>query len=75
MDLIWCLVVFFGHFGLILASSDGSDGLFTSSADLERLLDTEAELVRALKDYVKVEEDRIIKIKRYEKFVKLQWNA
>ena len=46
------------------SDNDGNDGLFTSSSDLESLLDTEAELVRALKDYVKVEEDRIIKIKR-----------
>lgn len=46
------------------SDNDGNDGLFTSSSDLESLLDTEAELVRALNDYVKVEEDRIIKIKR-----------
>ena len=63
MELVWiCLVS--SIFGLVSASSDGTDGLFTSSADLERLLDTEAELVRALKDYVEKEEDRIIKIKR-----------
>ena len=63
MDLFVVLLISF--LGLSRASSDdGSDGLFTSSSDLESLLDTEAELVRALKDYVKVEEDRIIKIKR-----------
>ena len=63
MDLFVVLLISF--LGLCRASSDdGSDGLFTSSSDLESLLDTEAELVRALKDYVKVEEDRIIKIKR-----------
>ena len=62
MDLIWIFLV--SLFGLVSASSDGTDGLFTSSTDLERLLDTEAELVRALKDYVEKEEDRIIKIKR-----------
>merc|ERR1711953_859736 len=39
--------------------------MFTSSTDLERLLSTEAELVKALKDYVQLEEDRIIKVKRY----------
>ena len=63
MDLFVVLLI--SLLGLSDASSDdGSDGLFTSSSDLESLLDTEAELVRALKDYVKVEEDRIIKIKR-----------
>ncbi len=42
-----------------------NDGMFTSSTDLERLLSTEAELVRALKDYVEQEEDRIAKLRRY----------
>lgn len=62
MELLAVLLI--SLLGLSEASSDGDDGLFTSSSDLESLLDTEAELVRALKDYVKVEEDRIIKIKR-----------
>ena len=63
MDLLAVLLI--SLLGLSEASdNDGNDGLFTSSSDLESLLDTEAELVRALKDYVKVEEDRIIKIKR-----------
>ena len=44
-------------------SSAGGDGMFTSSADLERLLGTEAELVRALKDYIVQEEDRIAKLR------------
>ena len=62
MELLAVLLI--SLLGLSEALSDGDDGLFTSSSDLESLLDTEAELVRALKDYVKVEEDRIIKIKR-----------
>ena len=62
MELLAVLLI--SLLGLSEASSDWDDGLFTSSSDLESLLDTEAELVRALKDYVKVEEDRIIKIKR-----------
>ena len=39
--------------------------MFTSTIDLKRLVSTEAEIVKALKDYVQVEEDRIIKIKQY----------
>ena len=41
-----------------------SDGMFTSSTDLERLLSTEAELVRALKDYVSQEEKRLVKLRK-----------
>jgi len=51
--------------GLIAASGIGDDGMFTSTIDLKRLVSTEAEIVKALKDYVQVEEDRIIKIKQY----------
>jgi len=58
------LAIFCFIFG-VLASDFGDDGIFTSSTDLEKLLSTEAEVVKALKDYVKVEEDRIIKVKQY----------
>jgi hypothetical protein len=46
------------------AQSTEDDGMFTSSVDLERLLSTEAELVKSLKDYVKLEELRIVKLKQ-----------
>lgn len=48
---------------IVVSASTEADGMFTSSADLERLLSTEAELVRALKDYVQLEEDRLTKLK------------
>lgn len=47
------------------AQSTEDDGMFTSSVDLERLLSTEAELVKSLKDYVKLEELRIVKLKQW----------
>lgn len=56
--------VFFVILQEICANSE-NDGMFTSSADLERLLSNEADLVKALKDYVQIEEDRIIKLKRH----------
>ena len=46
------LVIFYIIYG-VLASDFGDDGIFTSSTDLEKLLSTEAEVVKALKDYVK----------------------
>ena len=46
------LAIFCFIFG-VLASDFGDDGIFTSSTDLEKLLSTEAEVVKALKDYVK----------------------
>ena len=57
------IFILWTSFTLILASED--DGLFTSSSDLESLLTTETELVKALKDYVQIEEDRIIKVKQH----------
>ena len=47
-----------------LVKSIESEGMFTSSTDLERLLSTEAELVRALKNYLQQEEERLVKLKR-----------
>ncbi len=46
-----------------LASED--DGIFTSNADLQDLLWTEAELVRNLRTYIAEEEERIQTLKRY----------
>ena len=64
-------IIVFGSIFLIQSvqsqSSSGtieSDGMFTSSTDLERLLSTEAELVRALKDYVSQEEKRLVKLRK-----------
>ncbi len=48
------------------SSSSDSDGLFTSNADLQEVLWTEAELVRGMRGYIREEEDRIRKLKRLE---------
>ena len=45
------------------SSPSASDGLFTSSADLQDLLWTEAELVRGMREYIREEEERIAKLK------------
>ena len=50
--------------GTVSSGTIESDGMFTSSTDLERLLSTEAELVRALKDYVSQEEKRLVKLRK-----------
>jgi len=44
---------------------EDSDGIFTSNVDLQRLLKTEAEIVRELHSYIKEEEIRIDKLKKY----------
>ena len=44
--------------------STENEGMFTSTTDIERLLSTEAELVIALKSYVKQEEQRLVKLRR-----------
>lgn len=62
MNRIVSLLVFLVILKLTQSATE-TDGMFTSSADLERLLSTEAELVRALKDYVHLEEDRLQKLK------------
>ena len=41
-----------------------SDGIFTSNVDLQRLLKTEAEIVRELHSYIIEEELRIDKLKK-----------
>ena len=43
---------------------EDSDGIFTSNVDLQRLLKTEAEIVRELHSYIKEEEIRIDKLKK-----------
>ena len=60
MCLVFVLWLMFFGFG----SSAESDGLFTSNADLQHVLWTEAELVRAMRDYVREEEHRLEKIKQ-----------
>jgi len=45
-------------------TSQDEDGLFTSSIDLQSLLDTESELVNKLNDYVTAETARIEKLKK-----------
>lgn len=52
---------------LPLIASQEEDGMFTSSTDLNMLLDTEAELVDKLNTYVAEEEIRIEKLKKLVK--------
>ena len=52
---------------LPLIASQEEDGMFTSSTDLNMLLDTEAELVDKLNTYVNEEEIRIEKLKKLVK--------
>ena len=67
MDL-WIIAIAFTTILLTINSSKAqiteNDGMFTSTTDLERLLFTEAELVRALKNYVQQEEQRLVKIRQ-----------
>ena len=64
----WIIAIAFTTFLLTINSSKAqiteNDGMFTSTTDLERLLFTEAELVRALKNYVQQEEQRLVKIRQ-----------
>lgn len=46
-----------------MASTSENDGMFTSTTDLEHLLSTEAEVVNALQDYIRQEEDRLSKLR------------
>ena len=50
--------------GSSLGSEDGSDGLYTSNADLQDLLHTESELVRGMHNYIEEEERRLHKLKQ-----------
>ena len=59
--------LFFVHFVLLAgysASSDNDEGIFTSNADLQLLLSTEAELVRGLRAYVEAEEAKLDRIRK-----------
>ena len=64
----WIIAIAFTTILLTINSSKAqiteNDGMFTSTTDLERLLFTEAELVRALKNYVQQEEQRLVKIRQ-----------
>ena len=64
----WIIAIAFTTIFLTINSSKAqiteNDGMFTSTTDLERLLFTEAELVRALKNYVQLEEQRLVKIRQ-----------
>ena len=64
----WIIAIAFTTILLTINSSKAqiteNDGMFTSTTDLERLLFTEAELVRALKNYVQKEEQRLVKIRQ-----------
>lgn len=64
----WIIAIAFTTFLLTINPSKAqiteNDGMFTSTTDLERLLFTEAELVRALKNYVQQEEQRLVKIRQ-----------
>ena len=64
----WIIAIAFTTILLSINSSKAqiteNDGMFTSTTDLERLLFTEAELVRALKNYVQQEEQRLVKIRQ-----------
>jgi len=51
----------------IFPSAGGGDGMFTSSADLQGLLTTEAELVNKLNEYVQEETQRIESLKKFVK--------
>ena len=60
--------LFFVHFVLLAgysASSDNDEGIFTSNADLQLLLSTEAELVRGLRAYVEAEEAKLDRIRKW----------
>jgi len=46
-----------------MATEELTDGLFTSNADLQDLLETEATLVTQMKDYIAEEERRLEKLK------------
>ena len=46
-----------------LVKASDTEGLFTANRDLVDLLLTEAELVKGLKEYIKTEEERIVKLK------------
>ena len=53
----------------VSAADDGivtpeNDGIFTSNADLQSVLYTEAELVRSLHRYLQDEERKLAKVKR-----------
>ena len=56
--------------GHILSSegqeSGDDEGIFTSNVDLQRLLRTEETIVRELHSYIKDEEQRIDKLKKYD---------
>ena len=46
------------------AAGAENDGIFTSNADLQSVLYTEAELVRSLHRYLEDEEKKLAKVKR-----------
>ena len=46
------------------AAGAENDGIFTSNADLQSVLYTEAELVRSLQRYLEDEEKKMAKVKR-----------
>ena len=48
----------------VTASGAENDGIFTSNADLQSVLYTEAELVRSLQRYLEDEEKKMAKVKR-----------
>ena len=50
--------------GATAAAAAENDGIFTSNADLQSVLYTEAELVRSLHRYLLDEEKKLAKVKR-----------
>ena len=46
-----------------LSSSEDNEGIFTSNVDLQRLLQTEEQIVRELHEYIHEEELRLSKLK------------
>ena len=50
--------------GAASAAAAENDGIFTSNADLQSVLYTEAELVRSLHRYLQDEERKLAKVKR-----------
>ena len=50
--------------GAASAAPPENDGIFTSNADLQSVLYTEAELVRSLHRYLQDEERKLAKVKR-----------
>ena len=50
--------------GAATAAAAENDGIFTSNADLQSVLYTEAELVRSLHRYLQDEERKLAKVKR-----------